>query len=214
MPTDPRLGIPYPANTDANDVPRDIKAVVDKIGPIMAVDLQGTLSARPAAGVRGRYYTVSGDSSANNGRRFRDDGTVWVELPQAAVWQTFIPGLSQISGGPTPAVVSNQYRAIYTVVGPPSGRICIVKFRGVMSQTGSAGPSYGITLPIEPKSAGAWDLADGFGSKVQNVAGLADIQPIGPAGTVVLSKYDKSNLALNGSHIDSFTVQYEPADGL
>jgi hypothetical protein len=89
MGTTSRLALPYPEGTSANDVPKDIKALADAIAPIMAVDLQGTLSARPAAGVRGRFYTVAGDSSANNGRRFRDDGTTWVEPPQMGAWQTW-----------------------------------------------------------------------------------------------------------------------------
>jgi hypothetical protein len=92
MPTDPRLGIPYPANTDANDVPRDIKAVVDKIGPLMAVDLQGSLSARPAAGVRGRYYNATDDSL------FRDDGTLWVRLTPAP-WKNFSSSPSRLQNG-------------------------------------------------------------------------------------------------------------------
>lgn len=41
---------------------------------------QGTLAARPAPGVEGRYYTVRGDSAANNGRTFYDDGAAWFEV--------------------------------------------------------------------------------------------------------------------------------------
>jgi hypothetical protein len=146
MPTDPRLGIPYPANTDANDVPRDIKAVVDKIGPIMAVDLQGTLSARPAAGVRGRFYTVAGDAAANNGRWFRDNGTVWVELPALGATATWTPTV-QAASGIVPTKVSNSDNfAEYVLI----GNLCHVEYKQLTSFAGTASYDYRVSLPIAP----------------------------------------------------------------
>src|SRR5215212_6714942 len=101
MGLDPRLGIPYPEGGAANDVPKDIKAVVDKIGPIMAADLQGTLAQRPAAGVRGRYYYATDDSL------FRDDGTTWVRLTPGS-WKAFssTPLRLQNGGGTTVSTVT------------------------------------------------------------------------------------------------------------
>src|SRR5690606_3476075 len=44
----------------------------------VALFKEGTLAERPPAGVRGRFYTVKGDSTAaNNGRQFYDNGTEW-----------------------------------------------------------------------------------------------------------------------------------------
>ncbi len=43
-----------------------------------AIDFQGTLGARPAAGVAGRYYYAT-----DNGRVYRDNGSVWVTVTQA-----------------------------------------------------------------------------------------------------------------------------------
>jgi hypothetical protein len=104
MGSDPRLGIPYPEGNVANDVPKDIKAVVDKIGPIMAVDMQGTLAQRPAAGVRGRFYNATDDSL------FRDDGSQWVRLTSGA-WKSFsaTPLRLQNGGGTTVSTVTFQW---------------------------------------------------------------------------------------------------------
>jgi hypothetical protein len=38
---------------------------------------EGPLSARPAAGVNGLFYTVEGDTAANNGRQYYDNGVEW-----------------------------------------------------------------------------------------------------------------------------------------
>lgn len=46
---------------------------------VVALFGQGTANDRPAAGVKGRFYTVVGDSDADqNGRMFYDTGTAWV----------------------------------------------------------------------------------------------------------------------------------------
>jgi hypothetical protein len=81
--TTTRLGLPYPTGTDTPDVPRDVKALTDKLDPNVALDLHGTLGARPAAGLIGRYYTDDA-----TGFTYRDNGTAWVPLNAAA------PGIS------------------------------------------------------------------------------------------------------------------------
>lgn len=43
-----------------------------------AMYAQGTLTARPAAGIEGRFYVVKGDlTTSNNGKLFYDNGTIW-----------------------------------------------------------------------------------------------------------------------------------------
>ncbi len=44
----------------------------------------GLLSARPAAGIRDRFYTVRGDTAALNGTVYYDDGTSWAVIKAAS----------------------------------------------------------------------------------------------------------------------------------
>ena len=89
-----RAAMPYPLPDDTVDVPRDVKAVADKLETDMAIDAQGTFAARPAPGKRGRYYFAT-----DHGVVYRDDGTAW-----AAV-------------GPKNQVISAGYRAESTYLG-------------------------------------------------------------------------------------------------
>lgn len=75
MPLSPRLEIPVPVGADAAAVPADLDEIVDVIDPIMAVDLEGLIGARPAAAdvVRGTYY-------------FATDEGVLYRRPAAATW--------------------------------------------------------------------------------------------------------------------------------
>jgi len=76
MPATTRLALPYPTASDTADVPRDVQALADKLDPASgagaAMDSQGTLAARPAAAVRGRYYFAT-----DNRVLYRDDGAAW-----------------------------------------------------------------------------------------------------------------------------------------
>jgi hypothetical protein len=166
MPNTSRLQIPYPSGTTANDVPTHMQNMANALDSL-AVDLQGTLAARPAAGVRGRFYTVAGDSSANNGRRFRDDGTTWVELPQLGAWQTWTPTLSGESGSAyTLTVVSidnKEYRL--------SNDLCYLSYAATWRFNGGPATSnYGVllTLPFSAHSTQGVIAAD-----VQNGPGRA-----------------------------------------
>lgn len=75
MPASTRLALPYPVATDTADVPRDIKALTDKLDPNTAVDYQGTLAARPAAGTVGRYYYATDTQTL-----YRDTGSAWAAV--------------------------------------------------------------------------------------------------------------------------------------
>jgi hypothetical protein len=72
----PRLGIRrWSADTDTpsrSEFDADHAALDD----LTAIDLQGTLAARPAFGIRGRYYYAT-----DVGKLYRDTGTAWVEIP-------------------------------------------------------------------------------------------------------------------------------------
>lgn len=92
-----RWALPYPVGTDVPDVPlwmNQLAVALDNV----AMDDQGTLAARPVStvgtpGKRGRYYLVTGDSTAaNNGRLWRDNGTGWDEVVTNVPTVTALPG--------------------------------------------------------------------------------------------------------------------------
>lgn len=47
------------------------------IEDLMAIDAQGTLAARPAAAIRGRYYAVVDPGGPSDGMLYRDTGSAW-----------------------------------------------------------------------------------------------------------------------------------------
>lgn len=85
MPTTPRWSLEYPddvTNSDPPAGPAQIKALALGLDGV-AMDDQGILANRPVStsgspGKKGRYYFVTGDSTAsNNGILWRDHGTGW-----------------------------------------------------------------------------------------------------------------------------------------
>lgn len=82
-PTSPRFGAPRFDNAvDAADFAGGVNRVVDNFDLNAARDAQGTLAARPAAGIRGRYYFAT-----DNGFLYRDTGTAWVNLTDLVGWE-------------------------------------------------------------------------------------------------------------------------------
>lgn len=69
------------------------------IEDLMAIDLQGTMAARPLPSVRGRFYTVVEADTAdpNHLITFRDTGAAWVVLSRKAVTHRQ-PHTFQVSG--------------------------------------------------------------------------------------------------------------------
>lgn len=51
---------------------------------LTAIDMQGTLAARPAASIRGRYYFAT-DANSGAGGYYRDTGSAWKEITLADV---------------------------------------------------------------------------------------------------------------------------------
>lgn len=68
----------YPLGTDPPDTDGDIRRLAEDLAAVVALDSQGTLAARPAAGVNGRYYAVTSGAAA--GQLFRDTGTSWTRI--------------------------------------------------------------------------------------------------------------------------------------
>ena len=77
--TTDRLDLPVPVDEDAADVPHDLVALANRLDAIAAIYDQGTLAARPAAGIRGRLYFET-----DTGQVSLDNGSAWVTLPTAA----------------------------------------------------------------------------------------------------------------------------------
>lgn len=57
----------------------------DSIENLMAISRQGTMLARPAAGVRGTFYFVADPGNASDGVLFYDDGVTWLAVNRKAV---------------------------------------------------------------------------------------------------------------------------------
>jgi hypothetical protein len=84
----PRLGITR-WSVDADTVSRaQFDGDHGRLDDLVALDMQGTLAARPAAAAanRGLYYMVAdGTDAANDGRLYRSTGAAWVEIQNAAL---------------------------------------------------------------------------------------------------------------------------------
>lgn len=81
-----RWELPYPETSDAADVPKWMKEMATSLDGV-AMDDQGALGSRPAAGKKGRYYYAT-DAEA----LYRDTGAAWVRVG------AFKTGLVQASG--------------------------------------------------------------------------------------------------------------------
>lgn len=91
MPNTARLALPYPASTDTADVPRDVRAVADKLDPSATIFLQGTAAARPAAGTPGRFYLATDTDAISY-----DTGTAWLPI---APGSSTVPVVTAVPAG-------------------------------------------------------------------------------------------------------------------
>ncbi len=94
------------------------------IGELAAIDRQGTLAARPAAGIRGTYYAAT-----DTGQLFRDNGASWTEVP------TYAAGALRIGAtARTSAEVADARLAVSTDASTTAG----VAIQGATAQTAPA----------------------------------------------------------------------------
>jgi hypothetical protein len=91
--TTPRLALPYPVPDDTVDVPRDVKALTDKLDPLATTFLQGTAASRPVAGVSGRLHYAT-----DTGVVSYDTGTAWVTV--AAPSSSGVPLVTSLPSSP------------------------------------------------------------------------------------------------------------------
>ena len=73
--TTPKLGLPYSELTDSADEPHDIRVLAQKLDTAVPGYGQGTLAARPAAGIAGRLYFAT------------DRATMYYDAGSGADWQ-------------------------------------------------------------------------------------------------------------------------------
>lgn len=85
MPTTARMALRYPAGTEPANVPLDMQELAEDVAARATMFVRDTLANRPAAGVVGRIYEVTGDATAsNNGRLFWDTGGSWIEVARVS----------------------------------------------------------------------------------------------------------------------------------
>jgi hypothetical protein len=73
--TTTKLLLPYPIPDDTVDVPRDVKALADRLELISPSYLSGTYAARPTASTLGRMYIAT-----DTGGVYLDTGAKWLTL--------------------------------------------------------------------------------------------------------------------------------------
>ena len=202
--TETRTGIPYPLADDTVDVPRDVKAVADKLETDMAIDVQGTIAARPAAGKRGRYYFAT-----DQGVVYRDDGTAWAAIgpkPQA-LSNGIVTGPTYSQTGSILSTVTMTTRGLGPVLATLSASV---------QNNGTHGTYFWHQLVVNRKIAGAvqdYRYGSGFGTNANGTnvngsftgvwknlaAGTYDFElavQTGSAGTLGLYSWEFSVLEL------------------
>lgn len=75
----PRGALPYPLGADPPDTDGDIRLLAQRLAAVGALYLQGTASARPAAGVDGRFFLAT-----DTGVVSYDTGSAWIDLLTSA----------------------------------------------------------------------------------------------------------------------------------
>jgi hypothetical protein len=179
-------------------------ALATKLDTDAAADSQGTISARPAAGKRGRYYWATDTKTL-----WRDDGTVWRRM--YSEWISYTPAVFQVAApgnGPIPYVVSGDVYGRYMYVG---NSVCVQATLLVALQASSpSGPYYGITLPVAPandKWVGAAVVQNGVGHALTMTAGQSGTPS--PGGVQVLNYAHTGLVRDDFGRYDRFNITYE-----
>jgi hypothetical protein len=101
---------------------------------LTAIDVQGTMAARPAASIRGRYYWVSDPADTTNDLTlWRDDGSTWRLVNRKAVVTPFERTFT-VSGDVLVAVGDNFYIPPFYLPIPSNG---LVRFTGGVARINS-----------------------------------------------------------------------------
>jgi hypothetical protein len=143
--------------TDGNDVPRDVKALADRLALVVAGYGQGTAAARPAAGTPGLFYKVTSGTGA--GRVDYDDGSTWITItPQFAG-----SGSAGTVAHSDPDHMHQGFRALFlddTLDNDNAwhpGRIDTIQY-DTLGMVTIGGSGYAETITVPAGKSGAWDV--------------------------------------------------------
>jgi len=150
-----RAGLPYPPYNAPADVPGDILALATRLDTIIAMDDQGSLGSRPAAGVSGRYYT-----DTVSGLTYRDNGSAWIALNPVGVGDgpAGTPTLRSLGPGGLQATPGNDPRLSDQRV-PVDNSVTSAKISALLKPSGGAGAT---TEALRAIGTGAGQVAPGL----------------------------------------------------
>ncbi|HWP33197.1 MAG TPA: hypothetical protein VNL97_05565 [Solirubrobacterales bacterium] len=129
--TTTRRKLPYPEDTDAADVPLHVGNLAKALDNF-AIDDQGALASRPAAGESGRYYYAT-DTAA----LYRDTGTGWVRVDDGGTRGKSIIATEQSTESTSFTALSTPDRCSNIEV--PANGLVVVAFRAMVACTAESG---------------------------------------------------------------------------
>ena len=102
---------------------------------LAAIDIQGTLAARPAPGVRGRYYFATDDGP---GRLYRDTGTAWTLINVASALGGAAPTASAVGDAGAEGASTAAARADHRHAREGFGNVTAATTYGIAAANGAA----------------------------------------------------------------------------
>ena len=171
--TTTRAALPYPTLPDTPDVPRDVKALADRLALIEGAPTY-TSSTRPTPAFEGQLIFESDTSLL-----MRYDGTTWRPLA-ARGWKSYTTAWTNGPGGGGLAIGSGTLEGFYIQVGD------LVHYYvrlGRASDTNLGTTGYAFTLPVDPAS---FQNALGAGTVQRSGSGMPFVVMGTGGSTVVL----------------------------
>lgn len=153
MSTTARLAIPYPALSDAADVPNWMSQMATRLDTIAAMYVQGTIASRPAAGTAGRFF-ISTDE--NPKVVYYDTGSAWISVgsvPDGSITQAKIAdGAITTSKYADASITAVKLAAALKPSGGAAAGTEALRALGSTAGTAAAGddariPTYGAAFP-------------------------------------------------------------------
>jgi hypothetical protein len=131
-----RQSIPYPEPTDPANGPAAFRALAEA-ADLSSFALQGSLSARPAAGMQGRFYWATDVTTF-----YYDTGAQWVTINPAGVVDgpAGTPSLRTLGTGTLQAASGNDSRLSDQRV-PTDGSVTATKIANALKPSAGAGGS-------------------------------------------------------------------------